>query len=100
MHHETMTKAAEAERRNEEAKRKRNDAKNEALRARLAHEQQLNEQRNMRKASEASEKIMNASRMRQAQTAQAEAAFQVRRTLIRTRTRTRTEPEPEPEPEA
>jgi len=78
MHHETMAKAAEAERRNEEAKRKRDDAKNEALRARLAHEQQLNEQRNMRKASEASEKIMNASRMRQAQTAQAEAAFQVR----------------------
>jgi len=39
-------------------------AKNEALRARLAHEQQMNEERNRRKAAEATEKIMKASRLR------------------------------------
>jgi len=55
-------------------------AKNEALRARLAHEQQMNEERNRRKAAEATEKIMKASRLRQTQNAEAEAAYQVRMT--------------------
>ena len=75
-----MLKAAAAERANEEAKRKSDDAKNEALRARLAHEQQMNEERNRRKAAEATEKIMRASRLRQTQNAEAEAAYQVRMT--------------------
>lgn len=78
MHRETMAKAAAAERANEEAKRKSDDAKNEALRARLAHEHQMTEDRNRRKALEASEKIMRAARLRQTQNAEAEAAFQAR----------------------
>ena len=38
----------------------------------------MNEERNRRKAAEATEKIMKASRLRQTQNAEAEAAFQAR----------------------
>ena len=38
----------------------------------------MNEDRNRRKAAEATEKIMKASRLRQTQNAEAEAAYQVR----------------------
>ena len=40
----------------------------------------MNEDRNRRKAAEATEKIMRASRLRQTQNAEAEAAYQVRMT--------------------
>ena len=78
MHKETMQKAMAAQRKADEEKRKRDAAKEQALRARLDHEKRLTAERNAKKAADAADKIMKAAKLRLTQTKEAKRQFHIR----------------------